>query len=75
MSSSAPPLTMSITPTVANAVSKGQKETSFDPAGLLEYGKTYYWRVDEVNAPPDSRSTRAMSGASPRSPTPIRSRA
>ncbi len=39
---------------VAKAVSKGQKETSFDPAGLLEYGKTYYWRVDEVNAPPDS---------------------
>ena len=23
-------------------------------AGLLQYGTTYYWRVDEVNAPPDS---------------------
>ncbi|MBN2181940.1 MAG: discoidin domain-containing protein [Sedimentisphaerales bacterium] len=22
--------------------------------GKLEFGKTYYWRVDEVNAPPDS---------------------
>jgi hypothetical protein len=22
--------------------------------GYLEFGKTYYWRVDEVNAPPDS---------------------
>jgi regulation of enolase protein 1 (concanavalin A-like superfamily) len=22
----------------------------YDPAGLLEFGRTYYWRVDEVNA-------------------------
>jgi hypothetical protein len=35
-------------------VTTGLKETSFDPAGLLQYGKTYYWRVDEVNAPPDT---------------------
>ncbi len=28
--------------------------TVFDPEGLLEFGKTYFWRVDEVNAPPDS---------------------
>lgn len=27
-----------------------QTPTTFDP-GLLEYGKTYYWRVDEVNLP------------------------
>jgi hypothetical protein len=40
--------------TLAQAVSPGQKGTSFDPPGLLAYGKTYYWRVDEVNAPPDS---------------------
>jgi len=33
--------------------STGLTETSFDPAGLLAYGQTYYWRVDEVNAPPD----------------------
>jgi len=26
---------------------------SFDPAGLLEFSQTYYWRVDEINAPPD----------------------
>jgi hypothetical protein len=34
--------------------SKGQTATTFDPAGSLEFGQTYYWRVDEVNAPPDS---------------------
>ncbi|MEN6426814.1 MAG: LamG-like jellyroll fold domain-containing protein [Phycisphaerales bacterium] len=28
-------------------------DASFDPEGLLEYGQTYYWRVDEVNAAPD----------------------
>ncbi len=33
---------------------QGQAETTFDPAGLLAYGQTYYWRVDEVNAPPSS---------------------
>jgi hypothetical protein len=25
-------------------------DTSFDPAGLLAFGTTYYWRVDEVSA-------------------------
>jgi hypothetical protein len=34
-------------------VSQGQDANSYDP-GPLEYGTTYYWRVDEVNAPPDS---------------------
>ncbi len=34
--------------------SKGQAGTSFDPAGLLPYGQTYYWRVDEVNKTPDN---------------------
>jgi regulation of enolase protein 1 (concanavalin A-like superfamily) len=34
--------------------SKGQAETTFTPAGLLGFGQTYYWRVDEVNAPPDN---------------------
>jgi len=29
----------------------GLTEAKFDPEGLLEFGKTYYWRVDEVNAP------------------------
>ena len=26
----------------------------YDPENLLEYGQTYYWRVDEVNAAPDN---------------------
>jgi len=30
-------------------VSQGQTDTTYDPEGLLEYGQTYYWRVDEVN--------------------------
>jgi len=34
--------------------SEGQAETTFDPEGLLEFGQTYYWRVDEVNAAPDN---------------------
>ena len=33
-------------------VSRGQTATTFAPAGL-EYGQTYYWRIDEVNATPD----------------------
>jgi hypothetical protein len=39
---------------LAKAASKGQTGTTFKPADLLEYGKTYYWRVDEVNAPPST---------------------
>ncbi len=39
---------------LAQAAGKGQTETTFKPADLLEYGKTYYWRVDEVNAPPST---------------------
>ncbi len=35
-------------------VSKSQTVTTYDPEGLLEFGQTYYWRIDEVNAPPDS---------------------
>jgi len=31
--------------------SQGQTTATFDPAGLLAFGQTYYWRVDEVNAP------------------------
>ncbi len=34
-------------------VSSGRNATAYDP-GPLEFGRTYYWRVDEVNAPPDS---------------------
>jgi regulation of enolase protein 1 (concanavalin A-like superfamily) len=32
--------------------SQGQAATTFDPPGLLAYGQTYYWRIDEVNAVP-----------------------
>jgi len=35
-------------------VSQGQPATAFDPPGLLDFNRTYYWRVDEVNAAPDS---------------------
>jgi len=34
--------------------SQGQTATEFDPEGLLPFGQTYYWRVDEVNAAPDN---------------------
>jgi hypothetical protein len=30
-------------------VRRNQVDTTYDPEGLLEYGQTYYWRVDEVN--------------------------
>lgn len=33
--------------------SQAQSGTAYDP-GRLEYGTTYYWRVDEVNGPPDN---------------------
>ncbi|MFC1762072.1 LamG domain-containing protein [Planctomycetota bacterium] len=33
--------------------SQGREETSFDP-GRLEFNTTYFWRIDEVNAEPNS---------------------
>jgi hypothetical protein len=33
--------------------SENQADTSYE-LDTLEYGNTYYWRVDEVNAPPDT---------------------
>lgn len=42
--------------TVANPlgllVGEGIETTTFDP-GRLEFETTYYWRVDEINRPPD----------------------
>ncbi|MHC4297600.1 MAG: discoidin domain-containing protein [Planctomycetota bacterium] len=35
-------------------VSNDQTGTTYDHDGLLDFGKTYYWRIDEINAPPDS---------------------
>ncbi len=34
-------------------LSQGQTSVSYDPPGALDFETTYYWRVDEVNAPPD----------------------
>ncbi|MHC4462302.1 MAG: LamG domain-containing protein [Planctomycetota bacterium] len=34
-------------------VNQNQDANSYSPAELLQFGQTYYWRVDEVNAPPD----------------------
>ncbi|MHC4536752.1 MAG: discoidin domain-containing protein [Planctomycetota bacterium] len=31
-----------------------QSVTSYAPAQRLDFGTTYYWRVDEIDAPPDS---------------------
>ncbi len=35
-------------------VSKGQTDAAYTPDPALEYGKVYYWRVDEVNGAPDN---------------------
>jgi hypothetical protein len=32
----------------------GLDVTTYDPPGLLEFGQTYYWRIDEVNATSDA---------------------
>jgi hypothetical protein len=32
-------------------VSTGQAATTYQPTILFDFGQTYYWRVDEVNAP------------------------
>jgi hypothetical protein len=34
-------------------IGPGISQSAFSP-GRLEFGQTYFWRVDEVNAPPDS---------------------
>jgi len=35
-------------------VSQDQMDPAYDPQGPLAYGRTYYWRIDEVNAAPDN---------------------
>jgi len=35
-------------------VSQGQAASSYDPAGVLDFETTYYWRIDEVNAAPST---------------------
>ncbi len=41
------------TATLDVLASEGQTTLTYDPAGVLDFGRTYYWRVDEVNAAPD----------------------
>jgi hypothetical protein len=45
-------------------VSQSQDANTYDPPGLLDIGRTYYWRVDEVNVRRTSPSTRATPGRS-----------
>jgi regulation of enolase protein 1 (concanavalin A-like superfamily) len=33
--------------------SQGQTATTYDPPGFLPFGRTYYWRIDEVGPAPD----------------------
>jgi regulation of enolase protein 1 (concanavalin A-like superfamily) len=40
--------------TMGVQLAQGQDANTLDPAGLFAFGQTYYWRVDEVNAAPDS---------------------
>ena len=35
-------------------LSQGQEATSYEPVPPLPYGRTCYWRIDEVSAPPGS---------------------
>jgi hypothetical protein len=35
-------------------LSQSQGTNTYDPPGRLDFGRTYYWRIDEVSAPPDS---------------------
>jgi hypothetical protein len=35
-------------------VSEGQSATTYAPSPLLDFGTTYYWRIDEVNKPSDN---------------------
>ena len=33
---------------------QGQTAAAYDSEGVFEYGQTYYWRIDEVNAAPEN---------------------
>ncbi|MCF7972922.1 MAG: discoidin domain-containing protein [Phycisphaerae bacterium] len=39
--------------TAGTRVSQGQSAAGFTPEQRLDFGQTYYWRVDEVNGTPD----------------------
>jgi len=38
---------------LSKAAGPHQSETTYKPTGLLKFGQTYYWRIDEVNQAPD----------------------
>jgi len=40
--------------TTASNVYKNRQDMATFALGRLDFGQTYYWRIDEVNAPPDS---------------------
>ncbi|UCD53393.1 MAG: hypothetical protein JSW27_12230, partial [Phycisphaerales bacterium] len=35
-------------------VSQGQEAATYESPSVLEFGQTYYWRIDEVNGAPDN---------------------
>ncbi|MBL7189667.1 MAG: hypothetical protein ISS70_25335 [Phycisphaerae bacterium] len=35
-------------------LSQSQGTHTYDPPGRLDFGQTYYWRIDQVSAAPDS---------------------
>ncbi|NQV36161.1 MAG: discoidin domain-containing protein [Phycisphaeraceae bacterium] len=39
-------------------VSEGQVATTYTPEGVLAFGESYFWRIDEVNGAPDYTVTR-----------------
>ena len=43
----------SLDTTLGVTISEGQDVNSYHP-GILDFNQTYYWRVDEVNKPPES---------------------
>ncbi len=48
--------TASVADPLGVLASRGQDAGRFDPDALLAFGTTYYWRIDEVNAPPTSNT-------------------
>ena len=41
-------------------VSQAQVAATYDPPGRLDLGQTYYWRIDEVSAPPASKISKGV---------------
>ncbi len=43
-----------LTEDLGTLVAVDQTDAAYEPAGVLAYGQTYYWRIDEVNAADDT---------------------